>query len=315
MDAGALLDLLGNENRRRILRLLARKPCYVTEISEHLGVSPKAVIDHLRKLEDAGLIESRTDDQRRKYFHISRNVRLEVTVAPYGFATKSAYPASPNLDLSSCQHLKIQVSRRGVAGTGANGEVEGADVEGADVDGDSPGSEDGAEPAEVDGGATATVETGAETDADAPVEADASAVDAGAGAKAEADAADRGEGDDPDGGEAEGAAANLEVGPAEIAELADEVNELEDLERELSLAQRWVQGRIAGVLDSLAESVDDDNSYLHAELIVTVAGGTTDVDAISRELEVPPEVVEDCLDRLRDRGILRRTSGEWQFAR
>ncbi|RLM32686.1 ArsR family transcriptional regulator, partial [Haloferax sp. Atlit-109R] len=48
MDSAVLLDLLGNENRRRILRLLATKPCYVTEISEYLDVSPKAVIDHLR---------------------------------------------------------------------------------------------------------------------------------------------------------------------------------------------------------------------------------------------------------------------------
>ncbi len=102
MDSAVLLDLLGNENRRRILRLLSHKPCYVTEISEYLGVSPKAVIDHLRKLEDAGLIESRTDDQRRKYFHISRNLRLEVNVSPYGFGAKSAYPANPELEMPSC---------------------------------------------------------------------------------------------------------------------------------------------------------------------------------------------------------------------
>ena len=70
MDSAALLDLLGNENRRRILRLLARKPCYVTEISEYLGVSPKAVIDHLRKLEEAGLVESR----------VARHDRLSVSL-------------------------------------------------------------------------------------------------------------------------------------------------------------------------------------------------------------------------------------------
>ena len=261
MDAGALLDLLGNENRRRILRLLSRKPCYVTEISEHLGVSPKAVIDHLRKLEDAGLIESRTDDQRRKYFHISRNVRLEVTVAPYGFATKSAYPASPSLDISSCQHLKIEVSRRQVA--------RGADA--------------GTETAEADGGATAVdVESGPAPDA-------------------------------ADGNDSAGS--GLEIGPDEIADLAEQIDELQDLERELSLAQRWVQGRIAGALDSLAEAVDDDRSYLHAEILATIAGGTTDPDEISRELEVPPDVVKDCLRRLRGRGILRRASGEWQLAR
>ncbi|GAB3019016.1 metalloregulator ArsR/SmtB family transcription factor [Natronobiforma cellulositropha] len=110
MDSAALLDLLGNENRRRILRLLARKPCYVTEISEYLSVSPKAVIEHLRKLEEAGLIESRTDEQRRKYFHIARNVRLEVNVSPYGFASKSAYPSNSSFDITTCRHLTLDVS-------------------------------------------------------------------------------------------------------------------------------------------------------------------------------------------------------------
>jgi len=109
MDSGALLDILGNENRRRILRLLAHKPCYVTEISDYIGVSPKAVIDHLRRLESAGLVESRTDDQRRKYFNISRNLRLEVNVSPYGFGMKSAYPASTTLDITRCSHLTVQV--------------------------------------------------------------------------------------------------------------------------------------------------------------------------------------------------------------
>ncbi|GAB7018484.1 ArsR/SmtB family transcription factor [Halostagnicola bangensis] len=110
MDSAALLDLLGNENRRRILQLLARKPCYVTEISEYLGVSPKAVIEHLRKLDEAGLVESRVDDQRRKYFHIARNVRLEVNVSPYGFASKSAYPANNSVDITTCRHLSVDVS-------------------------------------------------------------------------------------------------------------------------------------------------------------------------------------------------------------
>ncbi len=92
MDSSELLDILGNENRRSILRLLSQKPCYVTEISEYIGVSPKAVIDHLEMLEDAGLVESRVDDRRRKYFSITRSLRLEVNVSPYGYGAKSAYP-------------------------------------------------------------------------------------------------------------------------------------------------------------------------------------------------------------------------------
>jgi len=228
MDAGALLDILGNENRRRILRLLSRKPCYVTEISDHLGVSPKAVIDHLRKLEEAGLIESRTDDQRRKYFHIAENLRLEVTVAPYGFGMKSAYPASPNLDLSSCQYLSIEIAR-----------------------GDSRARNNGGMSEEVDAG--------------------------------------------------------------EIAALASELDQLEDIERELSLAQRWVQGRISGILDRLS-SVIDEESYLDAEILAAVAGGTGDPESISREVEVPAPVVSERLRRLAEYGVVRRVDDEWRLA-
>ena len=71
MDMTYLLDILGNENRRNILTLLSYRPCYVTEISEELKVSPKAIIDHLKILEDAGLIESFYDEQRRKYYEIA----------------------------------------------------------------------------------------------------------------------------------------------------------------------------------------------------------------------------------------------------
>jgi len=105
MDSSELLDILGNENRRSILRLLSEKPCYVTEISEYIGVSPKAVIDHLEMLEEAGLVESSVDDSRRKYFRISRSLRLEVSVSPYTFGAKSAYPKRARLDY---EYVEIQ---------------------------------------------------------------------------------------------------------------------------------------------------------------------------------------------------------------
>lgn len=109
MDSAEFLDLLGNANRRRILQLLSQKPCYVTEISEHLGVSPKAVIDHLSKLETAGLVESRTDERRRKYFSIARHVQLEVTVSPYEYGTRSAYPENTRFDVGSCRRVQISL--------------------------------------------------------------------------------------------------------------------------------------------------------------------------------------------------------------
>lgn len=114
MESSEFLDILGNENRRRILELLSYKPCYVTEISEYIGVSPKAVIDHLEMLEDAGLIRSRVDDRRRKYFYIARNLRLEVNVSPYSFGVKSAYPR-PNFR-ANFDYIKINYKSREVDG-------------------------------------------------------------------------------------------------------------------------------------------------------------------------------------------------------
>lgn len=226
MDSAALLDLLGNENRRRILRLLARKPCYVTEISEYLSVSPKAVIDHLRKLEESGLVESRVDEQRRKYFSITRNLRLEVSVSPYTFGTKSAYPASPGFDISRCSHLSIEER------------------------------------------ATRS----------------------------------------PD---------------LELTELALELERLETLSNELSMAQRWVHARITEVMDSIAQGVHDtarmseegsDDGRFYAELLSAIANGTERTDEISHAVDASPELVEEALVQLATHGVVKRTNGGWRLA-
>jgi ArsR family transcriptional regulator len=233
MDASALLDLLGNGNRRRILRLLSRKPCYVTEISEHLGVSPKAVIDHLRKLEEAGLIESRVDEKRRKYFHISENIRLEVTLAPYDFGMKSAYPANPSLDLSRCQYLTLEISQESTGTDGTDVDGAGADSGGIDAD--------------------------------------------------------------------------------EVADLAAELGELEDVERELSLAQRWVQGRIASVLERLDGAIDSGKP-LDTEILAALADGAGEPEEIGSEVGAPRPVVEEHLRRLERRGVVERDGEEWALA-
>ncbi|WP_255192482.1 metalloregulator ArsR/SmtB family transcription factor [Natronobeatus ordinarius] len=216
MDSAALLDLLGNENRRRILRLLARKPCYVTEISEYLNVSPKAVIEHLRKLEDAGLIESRTDDQRRKYFHIARNVRLEVNVSPYGFASKSAYPSNNSFDITTCRHLSLDVS----------------------YDDDS-----------------------------------------------------------------------------ELDELLGALENLEQFENELSLAQRWVQGRLCDVLDQISEAVDaGPESRLYTDVLTSVREEPKNVGELSQDVGIPREVVAELLETMADEGVVQRTERGWELS-
>ncbi len=214
MDSAALLDLLGNENRRRILRLLAQRPCYVTEISDYLGVSPKAVIDHLRKLEDAGLVESRVDEGQRKYFHIARNIRLEISVSPYGFGARSAYPASRNFDITSFRHLSVDVE----------GQI-----------------------------------------------------------------------------------------PEEPGRLVRRLDHLEELENELSMLQRWVQGRITDTIDSLTEhlNADTDNGRLYADILVALIDGPQTTDDLSARVEAPPDLIEEATRSLANQGLVHHGPRGW----
>ncbi len=98
MESEQLLDILGNQNRRKILQLLASRPCYMSEIADRLDVGAKAILGHLGLLEKAGLIEAIVDDQRRKYFHITDNLRLEVFVSPYAFETQVTTICTPDTD-------------------------------------------------------------------------------------------------------------------------------------------------------------------------------------------------------------------------
>ncbi|MCS7130870.1 MAG: metalloregulator ArsR/SmtB family transcription factor [Archaeoglobaceae archaeon] len=79
-----VLDAIGNESRRKILELLAKKPCYLSEISYYLGMAPKLVIEHLEKLERAGIVRS-VEDGRRRYYYIATNMHIEITISPHEF--------------------------------------------------------------------------------------------------------------------------------------------------------------------------------------------------------------------------------------
>lgn len=214
MDSAELLDLLGNANRRRILRLLASRPCYVTEIGDYLGVSPKAVIDHLEKLEAAGLVESRVDDGRRKYFNIARNLRLEVSVSPYEFGTKSAYAAGRGLDITTCRYLSITV--------------------------------------------------------------------------------------DPEEG-------------TDLPELATALHELEELENELSLAQRWAQGRIGHVREEIADSVEDVDPRLATAILRALADRPAETSTLVSDVDAPEPLVAETLERLSQMGAVERRDGVWML--
>ncbi len=57
MDLEAILDVMGCKTRRDIINLLTDEPRFVSEISKELEVGQKAIIEHLRAMEELGLIK------------------------------------------------------------------------------------------------------------------------------------------------------------------------------------------------------------------------------------------------------------------
>ncbi len=64
---GHPLDALGDATRRQVFELLRGGPRSVGELAEHVPVSRPAVSQHLRVLEDAGLVTHRRNGTRNLY--------------------------------------------------------------------------------------------------------------------------------------------------------------------------------------------------------------------------------------------------------
>jgi ArsR family transcriptional regulator len=84
-NVDVLLDVLGNDTRRRILQLLADEPRYFIQLSKDLGVSQQAVLKHLEILEKNGFITSYQEEStfpapKRKYFELNLSCMLEIGI-------------------------------------------------------------------------------------------------------------------------------------------------------------------------------------------------------------------------------------------
>jgi DNA-binding transcriptional ArsR family regulator len=80
----APFEVLAEPNRRRILDLLRVAERSVGDLVGALDVSQPAVSKHLRVLRDAGLVEARTDAQRRIYRLRTEPLRaMDAWLAPY----------------------------------------------------------------------------------------------------------------------------------------------------------------------------------------------------------------------------------------
>jgi ArsR family transcriptional regulator len=93
----------------------------------------------------------------------------------------------------------------------------------------------------------------------------------------------------------------------DLAELAEEFTRLQDLDRELSLAQRWVQGRVE---DTLAEIDERLGGQADSRFFATVIAAVVETDgtpaAVADEVGARESTVADALRRLSDVGVVAR---------
>jgi DNA-binding transcriptional ArsR family regulator len=84
VTSAATFEALAEENRRRILDLLVEDDRPVGDLVSLLSLSQPSVSKHLRVLRHAGLVESRTEAQRRIYRVRAEPLReLDEWLAPY----------------------------------------------------------------------------------------------------------------------------------------------------------------------------------------------------------------------------------------
>ncbi|CDG65974.1 ArsR family transcriptional regulator [Methanobacterium sp. MB1] len=93
MDLELLLDVMGCKTRRDILELLRDEPRFVSQISRELEIGQKAIIEHLRAMEEAGLLSSNFQKiergRPRKYYGISHDVEFQIFISQGNIRVKT----------------------------------------------------------------------------------------------------------------------------------------------------------------------------------------------------------------------------------
>jgi DNA-binding transcriptional ArsR family regulator len=80
----AVLEVIAEPTRRRILDAVREGECSVTELVEQVGMHQPGVSRHLKVLRDAGLVEVRRDAQRRIYrLRAEPLMELDAWLEPY----------------------------------------------------------------------------------------------------------------------------------------------------------------------------------------------------------------------------------------
>ena len=85
MNLEDILDVMGCKTRRNILDLIKDEPRFVSQISRELEIGQKAIIEHLRAMENTGLLNSSfrkiERGRPRKYYDISHDIEFQIFIS------------------------------------------------------------------------------------------------------------------------------------------------------------------------------------------------------------------------------------------
>lgn len=95
MKSDVILDILGNNTRRKILRVLAQEPMYFNQLAKEVEVGQQAILRHLDVLEENGLVETYSEKSElgapdRKYYRLSSSFALTIALSEDDFTITSS---------------------------------------------------------------------------------------------------------------------------------------------------------------------------------------------------------------------------------
>jgi ArsR family transcriptional regulator len=90
LENDEILNILGNDTRRRILATLADEPMYFNQLAKVIDVGQQAMLRHVEALEKLGLIETYAEKSsfgapNRKYYKLSSAFTLTISVSEDNF--------------------------------------------------------------------------------------------------------------------------------------------------------------------------------------------------------------------------------------
>jgi ArsR family transcriptional regulator len=90
MEYDLILDILGNDTRRKILTTLSQEPMYFNQLAKEIGIGQQAVLRHLQVLEEGGLLETYGEKSDfgapdRKYYRLNDSFILTISLSKDDF--------------------------------------------------------------------------------------------------------------------------------------------------------------------------------------------------------------------------------------